>query len=165
MVGRYNLGKPAGKRCFEKIAGDLIVLTEDGYESLGAAIREGRSDPTKAVSDKIRGAVAEIMDLYRDNFGWQVLLFPKAGFILINVPIITGSLYHQHVFSIRRKAWCRFTGIAAISWGFLNDQMYFGTAVGTVHKFWNTESDNGSDIVTDAQQAFGYFKTPGRIKA
>jgi hypothetical protein len=164
LVGRFNLGRPAGKRCFEKIAGDLMVLTEDGYQSLAAALKAGRSDPNTATSDKIRGAVGEIMMLYRDNFGWQAVLFPKAGFILVNVPIIVGSLYQQHVFSIRRKAWCRFTNITSVSWGMLDDDLYFGGADGVVYKFWGTDSDNGADIVTDAQQAFGYFKSLGRRK-
>jgi hypothetical protein len=163
MTGRFNLGRPAGKRCFEKISGDLLVLTEDGYQSLGRALLSGRSEPKQATSDKIRGAVSEMMNLYRDNFGWQAVLFPKAGLIIVNVPIIEGSLYHQHVFSLTAKAWSRFTGIPAGAWGFLGDELYFG-GQGVVYKFWDGDNDDGADIVTDAQQAFDYFKSPGRIK-
>ncbi len=164
MIGRFNLGKPAGRKCLEKVAGDLIVLTEDGYVSMAAALKSGRSDPNQAVSDKIRGAVADMMELYRDNFGWQGLLFPKAGLIIVNVPIIEASLYHQHVYSIRTKAWCRFTGLESVSWGMLDSDMYFGDGSGNVYKFWSSDADNGTDIVGDVQQAFSYFKTPGRIK-
>lgn len=163
MVGKFNLGRPAGRRCFEKVGGDLLVLTEDGYVSLGRALISARSNPSEATSDKIRGAVSEMMDLYRETFGWQAVLFPKAGIIIINVPITAGSLYHQHVFNIRTRAWCRFTGIPAGCWGLLGDDIYFG-GQGVVYKFWNGDSDNGSNIDTDAQQAFSYFRTPGRIK-
>jgi len=41
--------------------------------------------------------------------------------------------------------------------------MYFGDN-GNVYKFWSGEDDNGADIVADAQQAFDYFKAPGKIK-
>ena len=162
-VGRFNLGRPAGKRCFEKISGDLLVLTEDGYQSLARALQSGRADPSEATSDKIRGAVSDMMKLYRDNFGWQAILFPKAGVIIVNVPIIEGSLYHQHVFSLTAKAWSRFTGIQSGAWGFLSDDLYFG-GQGVVYKFWDGDNDDMADIVTDVQQAFDYFKSPGRIK-
>ena len=163
IVGRFNLGRPAGKRCFEKVSGDLLALTEDGYQSLGRALLAGRAEPSQATSDKIRGAVSEMMNLYRDNFGWQAILFPKAGVIIVNVPIIEGSLYHQHVYSLTAKAWCRFTGIPAGAWGPLGDNLYFG-GDGVVYKFWDTDNDAGADIDTDVQQAFDYFKSPGRIK-
>ncbi len=163
MTGRFSLGRPAGKRCFEKISGDLLVLTEDGYVSLGRALLSGRAQPKEATSDKIRGAVAEVMNLYRDNFGWQAILFPKAALIIVNVPIIEGSLYHQHVFSLTAKAWSRFTGIEAAAWGFLSDDLYWG-GNGKVYKFWSGGTDDGADIVTDVQQAFDYFRSAGRVK-
>lgn len=163
MVGRFNLGRPAGKRCFEKISGDLLVLTEDGYVSLARALQSGRANPKEATSDKIRGAVSEMMSLYRDNFGWQASLFPKAGLIIINVPIIEGSIYQQHVFSLSAKAWCRFTNIPSGCWGQLSDNIYFG-GQGVVYKFWSSNADNGSNITSDVQQAFAYFRSQGKIK-
>lgn len=162
-VGRFNIGRPAGRRCFEKVSGDLLVLTEDGYVSLSRALIASRSNPTEATSDKIRGAVREVMINNRTKFGWQAVLFPKASIILVNVPLTEGAVYQQHVFSLNTRAWARFTGINAGSWGFLSDDLYFG-GQGVVYKFWDGLNDNGADIVLDAQQAFSFFKSPGKSK-
>lgn len=164
LIGRFEVGVPIGLRVFQKVGGDLNVITEDGYLSLTQALLTGRINPVQSViSDKIRGAVTDLTMLYGSNFGWQAALFPRGNIFFVNVPIIEGSLYHQHVLSLTTGSWCRFTGIPSACWQILGEDIYFGT-VDTVYKFWSGNDDAGKDINTDVQQAFSDFRTPGVIK-
>jgi hypothetical protein len=85
--------------------------------------------------------------------------------LVLNVPISSTSAY-QIAFNTITKAPCRFVNIPAICWSLKGSDAYFGSSNGTVYKFdGGATSDAGSNITTDALQAFSYFGKPGMNKA
>ena len=82
----FKIGRPIGRRCFEKVGSDLIVITDAGAVPLSQVLQSGQSAPTTAISDKIAGAFKESSDANFDTFGWQVLLYPRGRYGLFNIP-------------------------------------------------------------------------------
>ena len=154
LVGVYRIAAPIGRRCTLKYAGDVVVITRDGYVSLSEVI-SGRKP---SVSDKIRDAVKAAAVSYGGNTGWQPVTFDAAGFALFNVPTTTTESA-QHVINLQTGAWCRFTGWNARCWGVYNDLLYFGGSDGQIYKAWTGTSDAGSAIILDAVPAFNSFRS------
>jgi hypothetical protein len=163
LVGIFRVGAPIGKRCWMKFSGDLLIISEDGVMPLSGALQSSRTNPKVAITDKIQKAVSDSVSSYGDNFGWQLLQFPKQNMLWLNVPVAEGSTQEQYVMNTINKSWCQFTGWDANCWTLYNEDPYFGgnTYIG---KAWNTNSDNGSNINADALPSFNYFTQRGRLK-
>jgi hypothetical protein len=156
LIGVYDVGSPIGRRCFMKFGGDLLVITRDGVLPLAKALLSSRVTPHVAITDKIQSAVADSVANYGGNFGWQLVQYPNANMLLLNVPLAS-NLHHQYVMNTITGAWCRFKGgWDASCWEVYDDEIYFG-ANGFVGHAWNTNADNGSNITGDVIPAFSYF--------
>ena len=161
LKGVWQLGQTFNRRCFLKWAGDLLLLTQDGLVPLAAALQSSRLDPRVNLTDKIYYEISREASLYSGNFGWQINYFASENMLIINIPSTEGiQQYCMHTIS---KAWCSFTGISAKCWELSYDQMYFG-GDGYVGRFWDSYSDNGSNINAQVQQAYSYFDSPGQQK-
>lgn len=163
LVGVWNVGHPIGRRCLIKYRGDLLIVCHDGIYPLSIALVNAQVDRRAAITDKIVEAINSASDLYENNFGWQILFFPEASMILLNVPVNEGSDQEQYVMNTITGAWARFTGIDANCWALSGNAAYFGGEQ-IVGSFWDSFSDNGTNIIGDIQQAFNYFKSPGQLK-
>ena len=124
-VGRWELGKPPSRRCFQKYAGDLLYLADDGLWPISQLIT-AQTQPRLALSDKIADAVRSAMQTYRSNFGWQVLFWPRQTMVLINVPVQAGAYQQQYVMNSITGAWGKFSGISANCFEIYQGNMYFG---------------------------------------
>lgn len=165
IVGRFEIGAPVGMRPALQTGGDSAVITADGYIPLLQVMRGGRESAGRyAISDVIQGAVNDAVRDYGVNFGWEGVLYSKANLAIFNVPAVEGTRYEQHVLNTQTGAWCRFTGIPAVSWCVFNDEAYFGSVDGTVYKFDSGVNDNGAAIAGDAQSAFHYLGGRGSLK-
>jgi hypothetical protein len=162
MKGLYRVGSPIGSRCMYKFAGDLLIICQDGVMPLSSALQSSRVDPTVAVSNKIQNAVSNAVSLYGANFGWQLLNFPRENMLFLNVPVATGA-QQQYVMNTITKAWTSFSGWPALCFELYQDAPYFG-ANGYIGKAWDQLSDDSTNIVADAIQAFDYLRRPGIIK-
>lgn len=162
LVGVWNLGEPIGRRCFLKFQGEILLICVDGVFPLSQALISARSDPTVALTYKIRSAMSTATNLYKGNFGWQLCHYPQANMLILNVPVSEGASQEQYAMNTITKAWGRFTGVEANCWCIFNEKPYFG-GDGVVGEFWQVLDDNGSNIDFDIQQAFSYFKS-SRLK-
>lgn len=161
LIGVYWIGSPIGRRCFLKLAGDLVLITQDGVVSMSAALQSSRVNPKAALSNKIQYAISTAVDIYANNYGWQLVQFPLANMLILNVPVNEGQNQQQYVMSTIKRgngdwAWCNFTGWAASCWELWQNSIYFG-GNGIVAKAWNGYDDNGVNIDTNALQAFSPF--------
>lgn len=161
MVGRWEVGKPLSRRCFSKFGGDVVYLAEDGVWPLAALLSTERTQPRLALSNKIADAVRKAAISYRDNFGWQLMFWPRETMILANIPVSTGARQRQYVMNSITKAWCYFTGIAANCFEVYQGNLYYG-GNGLVSRFWNTFADDGIAITGNVKQAFHYFRNKSR---
>jgi hypothetical protein len=161
-VGVWQLGQTFSRRCFFKFGGDLLLLTQDGLVPMSGALQSSRLDPRINLTDKIYFAVSQAATIYYAEFGWQINYFASENMLILNIPIGTG--YEQYVMHTITKSWARFTGINAICWEVSgNNRIFFG-ANGYVGEFYTQLSDNGSNIVATAQQAYSYFDSRGQNK-
>jgi len=156
MVGVYSMGAPLGYRCFTKFGGDVSVLTRDGVMPLSKALMSDRVNPSIALTDNIQSEIAKDTGLYGSLNGWEVIQYPGANMLIMNVPIST-TQSEQYGMNLITGAWSgTWTGIDAMCWSMLSEAPYFGGNT-IVNKFWDGHNDNGSDIDAPALQAFSYF--------
>ena len=165
LVGVYNVGRPIGRRCSLKVAGDLAILTIDGITSMNEALVSTRgSGKGKSITERIIGAINQATQAYGDNVGWQLVDYAPDSLVLLNIPISTNSESQQYVMNELTGAWCRFLNINAMVWEIFNDDIFFGGPDGTVYQWEIGSSDNGDDINCTAKSAFNYFGSRGYIK-
>jgi hypothetical protein len=163
LAGVWSIGAPFSSRCMQKWAGDMLILTYDGLYPLSSALQSSRVNPRVALTDKIYSAISQATSEYDANFGWDIEYFAKANMLIINIPVMEGSQQQQFCMNTITKSWCNFTGVNANCWAIWNDNPFFG-GDGFVGKFWDAFSDNDTNVVGNAQQAFSYFKMRGQNK-
>lgn len=167
--GMFRVGAPIGRRCFERVGSDLLLLCADGFMPLSKALLTDRSQAA-AISGKIVNLVNADAQRYATNFGWEACLYPVGNKLLINVPATPGKRQYQYVMNTITGAWCRFTGWNANTFATLGNDLYFGSNLGVgansafVAKADVGYSDNGAYISGEAKTAFQYFGSPGSQK-
>lgn len=133
LVGRYPLGRALGKRCALEIAGDVIVLTVNGYISMRQFIQlGGLLRQSFAFNDNIQPEVVRQTLDYNTTFGWQPLLVPGLTLALFNVPQSSGN-FVQHVVNTQTAAWARLTDWNGTSWLSADNDLLFGTPGGAIY--------------------------------
>lgn len=165
LVGVFQLGKPIGRRCFIKAGADLLVVTESGVVTLADILSIDRSQTERvALTAQVNRLFNDYVRAHGSRFGWQPVIYPRGTMLLFNIPTGTATA-DQIAFNTITKAPCQFQNIPAVSWSGLGDDIYFGSANGTVYRFDNdATSDAGTNIETSALQAFSYFGLTGQTK-
>ena len=163
LVGVFDLGKPLGRRCLVKFAGDLVCLTQNGAYPLSQALQSAVVDNRVAITDIIDQSFNEASRSYGSNWGWEANIYPAQSAMIVNVPISEGGEHQQYVMNTITKAWCRFTDWDAETFAVYNGQLYFGTST-TVKKAWYGNNDDGSNISAYGKTAFAYFDDMGSQK-
>lgn len=155
--GIFQVGNPLGRRCFEKYAGDVVLLNRDGVVPLSKALVSDRISNRIALTDKINQDITTLAKNHGSMFGWQVQLYPQQSLLLLNVPVPGGSV--QYVMNTITGAWSKFTGWDAHCFARVGEDVYFG-GNGVVAKIWNVFSDAGTEITAECLPAFSKFGTP-----
>lgn len=161
-VGTYYVGEPLGTRCLHKFGGDLLFLCQNGLFPLSKAVQSVTVNRRSALTNKIDTAFTDAVELYSQNRGWEIHVFPDGGLLLVNVPV-SATVTEQFVMNTVTGSWCKFTGIFATSWRVFNDLLYVGTAA-RIGRAWSGVSDFGVPIAAVAQQAYNYFDARGQLK-
>ena len=162
QVGVWQLGQTFARRCFFKWGGDLLLLTQDGLVPMSAALQSSRLDPRINLTDKIFFAVSQAATTNYNEFGWQINYFASENMLILNIPSPTGI--EQYVMHTITKSWARFTGIEAYCWEVSADNKIFFGSTDYVGEFYTQNSDNGNNIIGNAQQAYSYFESRGQLK-
>jgi hypothetical protein len=165
MVGRFQMGRPVGRRPFFRLDGDTIIINEDGFMPVSAAMTAERDNPAAALSAKIRPLINSDVQTYGSNWGWQGIVYPTGNKLIINTPEVSDSLSHQHVMSTTTKGWSRFTGWNAACFETQGSALYFGTSGVIVQAdMAGVGTDNGVAITARVKPAFSYFDSEGQQK-
>lgn len=166
LQGVFRIGRPIGRRCFEKVGGDLIILTEEGAAPLSRVLPVDRAvQPRAQLTNRIDQAFNESFRLAGDLYGWDALVYPRGEALICNIPQLGGA-YHQYVFNVATGAAVRWTGQPAVTWGLINGLLFFGTPDGRVCLADWGANDEGRPILADGYQAFSMLGTqsPKRFK-
>lgn len=162
-VGSFYIGKPLGRRCLCQYGGDLIVLTENGAFPLSAALQSAIIDYKLALSFKIENAFTDSARSYGSTFGWETILYPGYGAMIVNVPIAEDGEHQQYVMNTITKSWCRFTDWDAETFAIFNGELYFATGTKVV-KAWTGAIDGVDNIIAYGKTAFSYFERQSQQK-
>lgn len=135
LVGRFDVGLPIGRRCTIRWNGDMNILTQDGVISMQAALRFSRESGQKAaITAKIQTLFSNYTAAYQNNFGWMLCTYPKARYLVVNVPTGEDASQIQLIMNTITGNWTRFTNLNGGCWGVANDNLYFGGNDGTVYQ-------------------------------
>lgn len=164
LVGVYDIGEPITRFGVVKFGADLVVITRDGYIPMSAVLA-GLSNKSSryALSDKIVTEATDVVDRYKGNAGWRMLIYPKSSMLIVNVPRAAAS-FDQHVMNTVTGAWCRFRDVPATAWAVHNDNAYFGSTDGKIYQFDTGTSDAGAGINADAKSAWSGYGAINRQK-
>lgn len=148
LVGIYKIPPPMGIRSVIKYGGDILIQTAIDYVLFSQIVDGVYKQPSK-----MHGAMQDASTNYASNSGWQLLYWPEGGMVIGNIPVST-TVFDQHVFNVLENAWTTYEDINARCWGLYNGNLYFGAGDGSIYQAETGNSDNGSDISTDVQQAW-----------
>ena len=163
LSGKYKAPPIVGIRCAKEIAGDVLLLTQGDLLKLTDVIKYGAEEGGLNINpSKLAGDISSDFDTYGTNYGWSLNVYPREGWIVINVPEVTGSSYHQHVVAAT-GAYTTFNGWNSSVYGVLNQNLYFGSGT-AVYQGDSGLSDDGAAIDLKAQQAFSVLGTPREKK-
>lgn len=163
LVGVFYISKPIGRRCFRKIGGDLVILTEGGAVPLSQILKSAVLERTVTLTNKIENAFTQAARDFGASFGWDSIIYPAQSAFIFNIPTIDSGTFEQYVMNTITKSWCKFTGWNARCWVEFNKELYFGGAT-FVAKAWTDKGDFGGNIIAQAQTAFNYFGVKRRKK-
>ena len=162
LQGVFYIGTPTGAGHTCKYGGDLLIINKDGIAQMSKSLMSSRVNTWLQLTDKIQPQIASDTTVYQSNNGWDIVLFPPQNMLLVNIPISATESY-QYVMNTISGGWARWTGIPAKCWYYTNDKLMFG-ADGYVGNAWNTQADNGSNIVADILPAYQNFGVGSQLK-
>jgi hypothetical protein len=162
LVGVFRLGKPIGRRCGAKFGGDLVINTTEGVFPLGRSLLSASINKSVALTDKIQNSVSAAAANYGSNDGWDIVLYPDANMLILNIPAGNGMNY-QYAQNTITGSWTRFTGWNAYDWLNASSGLYYGGDTAVV-KAWVGTLDNGISIEADVLPAFSFFGQRARNK-
>ena len=163
IVGVFQISPPIGSRCVQKLGGDLSIITEGGVISLMAMFALDRSAQDRAaITNKINRLFADDAKLYKANFGWQSISYPRGTMVIVNVADIATTW--QYVMNSINGSWCKFT-YPARCWGLYKEDIYFGDDSGTVWKADSGQKNAGTTLVSGyMSMAFNHLGNAGHRK-
>src|SRR5688572_1932153 len=161
LVGVYKTGKPIGRRCLLKYAGDLLIITTDGVIPMSRLVARERKEQGVAITEIIQGSMADSVALYSANFGWELFLYSEASMLLLNVPV--DAEQQQYVMNSYTKAWCRFLEWPANCFAECEGRLYFGM-LGEVRQAWTGTTDVSAAISAETVFNFTYFGDRNNLK-
>ncbi|MDR2427061.1 MAG: hypothetical protein LBD46_07805 [Endomicrobium sp.] len=167
LRGIYNIPSVIGINNNTQLAGNVILITKDGYFPLSAVLSVAFASNAVAFSDKINGEFKTLKNSF-DLADWQILYLNSKDLMIINVPLNNYKSI-QHVMNCRSGAWCKFTGINIKSIAPLGSDVYFcgydqnkldGSLKPAIFRLFDGLSDNGKPIMSYCQSAYTDFGYP-----
>lgn len=165
LVGTYSMGSPIGRRCITKVSADIAIICIDGVVPLSKALIFDRAAVAQVTLTKnIQRVMNQSARDYKDNFGWQIIGYPRGTRAVLNVPVSENGEQQQYVMNTLSGAWCRFTGMNGSCWEVYQDNLYFGGNDGVVYEADRSGTDYGRRLSANMMTAFNYYGKRGNQK-
>ena len=166
LVGTYTMGPPIGRRCITKVGADVAVICLDGVVPLSKAlIYERAAVQQVTLTQNILRVMNQSARDYKDNFGWQLISYPKGTRAILNVPVSENDVQHQYVMNTLSGAWCRFLGMNGSCWEVdAEDNLFFGGNDGLIYQADESGTDYGRTLIADFMTAYNYYGMRGNQK-
>lgn len=166
QVGRYRISPPVSPRAVCNYGAEAFLTTFDDHVPLQqqlVALKVGALPPRSKISSAVQAAVSANLNA----FGWQALYYPRGRRLIFNIPNPDGT-FDQHVCNTGfadnngLNPWCRFKNMNAFCFGLFKDNLYFGSAAGTVFQADLGSMDLLGGVTAVGQQAWNTFDDPQR---
>lgn len=161
-VGTYYCGEPIGDRPIVVLGGDIGIITVNGLVSVLGLMAGTLNAPlgrsayvTERISTAWRAAVA----VGRSRSGWEGLIVPSEGLLLLNAPDDEETSV-QFVRHQATGAPCRFIGWNFMTFEVFDESVYAGGIDGAVYKCFVGYNDNGIDITASHDTAWTGLGSP-----
>lgn len=156
LVGVFDVAPPIGRRCFVKYGADVALLTIAGVFPLSQLLAVDQSQAKRvALSENISSALVAQAALYRDQFGWEMCVYPKGTRLIVNIPTAENVSSIQYVMNTLTGAWCEFEyNHAPNCWLVYEEELYFGGNEGCVYKADTGSADIDEPITAIGQSAY-----------
>ncbi len=165
LVGVFDMGAPIGRRCMTRVGADIALICIDGVVPLSKAMIFERAAVVKAtLTERIQRVMNQSARNYKNNFGWQLISYPRGTRAILNVPIEENTDQVQYVMNTLSGAWCQFIGMKANCWELLNEDPYFGGNDGVVYKADTSGTDAANTLSADMMTAYNYYNLRGNQK-
>ena len=165
LVGVFNTAAPIGRRCMVKYGNAPLLITIAGVQRLSLAFSKDQAELAEvAVTRNILNAMNIAARAYKDNFGWEVCVYPRGTRLILNIPTAENATAKQFVMNTLTGAWCEFDGHNANCWLVFNEKLYFGTNIGKVMEADRSGADEDDEIVATGQTAYQTLFAAGNIK-
>lgn len=152
IIGKFKVSPPVSQRAFLEYSGDILLINKYDLVAFSEVFSSGENPNTQS---KLVGAIKKAVASYGSNFGWQIINYPIAGLIIVNVPISSTS-FTQYVINTRSGGSSQFTDINANCFTIFNDDLYFG-ATTKIYKALDGLNDDGEYINIDIQTSYSDF--------
>jgi hypothetical protein len=154
-LGVYHMGAPIGRRCLLKVGADLMMISIDGILPLSQALSLDRASMLRAaITANIQPILNALARQSADQFGWQLISYPRGTRAVFNVPSLENESQLQYIMNTVTGAWCRFIGMEANCWELFKERLFFGGNDGVVYEADDGADDNGEAISADVKTAF-----------
>lgn len=171
LKGVYYAGAPVGRRTACRYGGDVAIITQKGLVMLSELLTSTTINSTENERGRnINQLIADAVEQYGLEFGWQPFVFPNANMLIVNIPVGDDTA-GQYVMNDITNAWSEFLGYNAACWELLNQKPFFG-GLGAVYRAWEGYTDDaviaddgtttpGEQVRAEGQTAFNYFGSLG----
>lgn len=167
MVGVYRIGKPLHKNAWFRAGGDIAVVTDDGVVPVSAAVKTDRAAlKGQAVTYPIEEAWRQLVA--RRGAGaipFSVCLWHSTAMLVVGVPTYGSFDAYCLVANARTGAWARYTGWDTRCVFVFRDDLYFGTADGTIVQGEIGGADQGASYQAVLVPRFDMLNAPGEKSA
>lgn len=165
LVGTFYVGAPIGRRCFTRVGADVALICIDGVVPLSKALIFERAAVAKVtMTERIQRVMNDSARRYKDNFGWQLISYPRGTRAILNVPISENGEQQQYVMNTLSGAWCQFTGMNGSCWEVFEERPFFGGNNGLVYEADRSGTDYDGTLSADMIGAFNYYGARGNQK-
>jgi len=159
LIGIYQIGEPLSVRSIIKVGGDVAIMTKPDFVFFSEVFKNGGAVTSQT---KLSGVALESANAYSGNYGWEVVLYPKAstgGWLFFNVPVANNTTYKQYGLNTITGAGFEFSNMNARTWGLYDNNLYFGES-GAIMKADDGLNDNGNNIPCTVQAAYSDLGSP-----
>jgi hypothetical protein len=171
LIGAYAISAPLGRRCCERYAGDVIVLTEQGLVSISALANGSMAEQfPEGRSNMVQAPLVEAAQAVGNEFGWQLMYVPGDLTLIANPGGQSKDTSMQYVLNNGVTSWCTFSNMPALCWAVYYNDPFFALE-DTIYHASTGHLDNvaadgtgGIQIIADVQQAFSNLGSAGLIK-
>lgn len=179
LAGVWDIGAPIGLKCGCKYGGELLLITMDGVVPMTKALQSTRVNSNIAITDKIQQQISELISLYWELSGWQLILFPKQNQVWLITPqilttvggVVTGEAVKIFSMNTITGAWCEFNNMDIRDVCLWSDTPLFGMTNGHLGLAWQGYLDGvnafdvgGDYINAEVLTAYNYFDSPAQNK-